>query len=436
MIHRALAWLFFLGMLMWVPLASAQAPAVPPPPLTLTLQDAVARARQNSPQFLSAAAEARLAHEDKVQARAGLLPSASYELQYLYTEGNGTPSGRFIANNAVHEYVSEGNAHQVLDLAHIADFRRARAAEALASAKAEIALRGLVATVVKDYYALIVAERRYANVQAAATEAQRFLTISQRLEQGGEVAHADVIKAQLQYNDRSRDLQEARLGIEKSRLDLAVLLFPDFNQNFTVVDDLRLSPPLPPADEIRKLAMNNNPELRAASAALGAAGQEVLVAWSGHLPSLSFDYWYGIDAAHFATHTGPLLNLGYAAAATLNLPVWNWGATESKVKQAKVRREQARVEFSAAQRQLLADLQSFYGEAATARSELDTLRESADLASESLRLANLRYQAGETTVLEVVDAQNALVQAQSAYDEGEARYRVGLAALQTLSGPF
>ncbi len=407
-------------------------------PITLTLQDALQRARANSVQFQAAVAELGLAREDRVQARAGLLPGVNATTAYLYTQGNGTPSGRFIANNGVHEYVAQGNAHQVVNLAlgQFSDYRRAQAAEALARAKAEIAARGLVVTVVDSYYGLVVAERKYGSTQQAAQEAQRFLTISQELERGGEVAHSDVIKAQLQTNDRQRDLQESQLAMHKARTGLAVLLFADFNQNFTVVDDLAQPKPLPEFPEIQQLAKQNNPDLRQALAALKVANEEVAVARGAHFPTLTLDYWYGIDANHFATRTDGIKNLGYAAAATLTLPVFNWGATQSKVKQADLRRRQAQVELSATQRGLVANLQTFYGEAATAQSELDTLRNSAQLAAESLRLTTLRYQAGDATVLEVVDAQNTLTQARNAYDDGEARYRLALATLQTLTGSF
>ena len=72
----------------------------------------------------------------------------------------------------------------------------------------------------------------------------------------------------------------------------------------------------------------------------------------------------------------------------------------------------------------------------TARSALDSLRRVAELATESLRLITLRYQAGESTALEVVDAQNTLVQARNAYDDAQTRYRNALATLQTVTGPF
>jgi outer membrane protein TolC len=403
-------------------------------PLTLTLQDALARARANSVQFQAALTDQGLAHQDNVQARAALLPSVSYTNSYLYTEGNGTPSGRFIANNAVHEYLSQGDVHQAIGYTQISDYRRARALEAVARAKAEIAARGLVVTVVQSFYGLVAAQHKYANVQQAALEAEKFLRISQKLESGGEVAHSDVIKAQLQYQDRQRDLREAQLAMEKSRLDLAVLLFPNFTENFTVVDDGQLAPPLMSLEEFTRAAELKNPELRAATASLRAAGFEVSAARGGYFPTLTIDYFYGIDATHFATRTDGLQNLGYATTATLNIPIWNWGANHSRVVQADLKRKQAQRELSLTQRKLLADMRSLYHEAETARAELDLLRSSAELAAESMRLTTLRYQGGEATVLEVVDAQNSLTTAQNNYSDGQLRYRTALANLQTLTG--
>lgn len=416
--------------------AQSSSPPQTEPPLTITLEDAFKRAKANSPQFQSAITEYQMAREDHRQAKAALLPSAASVNQYLYTQGNGTPTGRYVANNAVHEYLSQVNIHQAVGLSLIGDYRRSQAAEALAQAKSEIALRGLHATVVQDYYALVVSQRKYATVQQAAEESERFLKIARALETGGEVAHSDVIKAQLQFNDRERDLKEAQLAMERARLVLAVLLFPDFNQNFTVVDDLRLSPPLPSLAEIQQLARQNNPDLRSALAAVEVATHEATVAKAGYLPTLSLDYFYGIDATHFATRTDGIPNLGYSAIATLNIPVWNWGSTRSKVRQADLRRKLAQTELTYAQRQLLSELNAFYGEAEAAHAEIDSLRNSAALASESLRLTTLRYQAGEVSVLEVVDAQNTLTQSRHAYDDGEMRFRVALANLQTLTGTF
>jgi len=416
-------------------------------PLTVTLQDALQRARANDPQFRSALTDLGLAREDRVQARAAFLPNLNYNNSFIYTQGSGQPQAcavtatgcppaKFIANNGVHEYISQADVHEALSLTNMADYARSSAALAVARAKAEIATRGLVVTVTQAYYGLVVAQRKYATEQRAASEAERFLGISQKLENGGEVAHADVIKAGIQSQQQERDLQEARLDMERARLDLAVLLFPDFNQDYAVVDDLQTPTPLPSFPEVEVAGKKNNPDLRAALATLQAANHEVTAAWGGLLPSLAVDYFYGIDSNRFAIRTDGVRNLGYSAVASLQIPMFSWGSDRSKVKQAELRRDQAKVELSHAQRLLLSHLREFYSEAETARAEMESLASSAEMAAESQRLTTLRYQAGESTVLEVVDAQNTLTQAQKAYDDGQARFRVAVASLQTLTGTF
>ena len=406
--------------------------------LRLTLDDALVRARQNSPQFQAALAEAQIAHEDTNQAKDALLPTITYNNEMLYTQGNGTGSVRYIANNAVHEYISQGNVHEVLGVAGIYELRRASAAAALARARAEMASRGLVVTVVQSYFGALAAQSKANLAQKADEEGQQFLKLTQNLERGGEVAHSDVIKAELQAQERRRQLREALLALLNARLDLAVLLFPDFSDRFALADELHANIPLPTLGEVQQQASNENPDVRAALASMEQAKDDVGVERAAYLPSLSMDYFYGIDAAQFATNSvfdnRTVPNLGSSAAASLNIPIWNWGATQSRVKQALLRHAQSARELSFAQRKLLAEIQSLYNEAEAALDELAGLQRSTDLAAESLKLTTLRYKGGEATVLEVVDAQTTSALAANAYEDGAVRYRVALANLQTLTG--
>ena len=413
----------------------AQATSTGAPALKLTLQDALARARKNSVAFQSALTDSAIARQDRWQAGAALLPSVTYDNQAWYTQLNKTNDVIFIANNAAHEYVSQGSVHESLDLAGVSNFRRAAALAAAAKARAEIASRGLVVTVVQSYYSVAAAHQKVLSAQKAADGGDRFLKLTQDLENGGEVAHSDVIKAELQAQDRRRALQEAQLGLLNARLDLAVLLFPDFTDNFEVTDDLHASASLPTLGEVQQQAARDNPDIRAALETVRAAGFDVTGARAGYLPSLSFDYWYGIDARQFAVN-GPngVSNLGSSALGTLSIPIWNWGTTQSRIKQAELRRAQAKRELSLAERKLLAEIKSLYWEAETAMNELGGLSRSAELAEESLRLTTLRYRGGEATVLEVVDAQTTYAQSSAAYQDGAVRYRVALANLQTLTG--
>jgi outer membrane protein TolC len=416
-------------------------------PITLTLQDALERARKNDTRFLAAATEAKISREDRVQARNAMLPSASYTTQFLGTQGNGvTPNGRFVTNDGVHVYRAWGVFHQDMSPATytLTAYRRAEAGEAIAKAKAEIGKRGLDVTVTKLYYALTVSERKYATAQQSLGQAQHFFETAQSAERLGQIAHSDVIKSEIQYRQQQQTFEESRLAMENARLDLAVLLFPTLNENFTVVDDLDSTTALPTFAEVQSMAEKGNPDLRVAIETLRQANVEVKAAKAAFLPSILVDVDYGIEANAFALRSkvaadqkaGPLPNLGYFVTAGFNLPVWDWGTLRSKLHQTEYKREQARAELSQAQRVMLGNLYGFYNEASVARASMETSRHTAELAAESLRLIGLRYQAGESTALELVDAQNTLVTARHAYDAAGARYRVALATLQTLTGSF
>jgi outer membrane protein TolC len=408
-------------------------------PLQLTFADALERARANAGALLSANYAALIAREDTIQAKAALLPNANWFNQFIYTQPNGgSPSGIFVSNDGPHVYNNQAIVHgDIWAPGKRADYRRAEAAEAVARAKADIAVRGLFVTVAEDYYALVAATRKYANAQQSQREAEQFLDITQKLEQGGEVAHSDVVTADILVEQRRRDTQDALLGEQKARVGLSVLVFPDFRQDFTVVDDLAAAPVLPDLQRIQALSAANNPDLRAAQAGVREQQYEITVNRSALFPTLSFDYFFGINANTYAVHNRDGLNqLGSAAQATLNIPVWTWGATRSKVRQSELRLQQARAELSLAQRQLTANLNSYYAEADVAALQIPSLRRSLDLSAENLRLTLLRYQAGEVTVLEVKDAQTTLTQARNALDDGLVRYRVAIGNLQTLTGAF
>jgi outer membrane protein TolC len=427
------------------PLAAQQATApATSVPSSITLDEAIARARANEPAFAAALAASRVAQLDRSIARAALLPSAVYHNQYLYTQPNGATNQagsvgsqaapRFIANNAVREYASQGIVTETVGMQQFTAFSRSTAAAAVASAELEISRRGLVSTVVGLFYASLAADHKLAVAQRAANEAANFTTLTQQRESAREVAHADVVKAQLQQQQRDRDLADAVLQSQKSRLDLAVLLFPDPRSPYALSSP-GAPPPLSTRAEIETAAAKLNPELQSALASLRVSSLDVAAAKAAYLPDLVLNYTYGIDAEQFATR-GPegVQNLGYSASVTLDIPVWDWFSTQHKIRQAQILHDAARVNLTATQRRLIAQLEEFYAEAVTARDQIQSLDLSVQSAQESLRLTRMRYTAGEATVLEVVDSQNSLTSAELAREEGIIRYQAALANLQMLTG--
>ncbi len=424
----------------------ANAPATAATP-KITLDEAIARAQTNEPTYAAALAESKASGLDRLNARAGLLPSVVFHNQALYTQPNGllTQVGTgplaqtqsaplFIANNAIHEYTSQAAVSETFGLVGLATVQRADATAALAAAQYEVARRGLVAAVTGLFYGLAAADNKLAVAGRAENEAAEFTKLTTEREQAREAAHADVVKAQLQEQQRQRDLSDAKLAADKARLELAVLLFPDPHTAYTVAAEGN-APVLASREDVQQAAAKNNPELRSALAALNVSNADVLAARAGYLPDLGLNFNYGIDAPQFAVN-GPdkVKNLGYSAMVTVDVPVWDWLTTERRVKQSEIRRDAAKVALTATQKALVARLDEAYDEAAASRDQLASLDQSVATADESLRLTKMRYTGGEATVLEVVDAQTAFVTTENAREDGRVRYEMALAGLQQLTG--
>ena len=410
----------------------------------ISLADAVQRARANEANFAAASATQRTAAIDAYLAKVGVLPTVSYHNQGLYTQPNGQsnaggqigvqPSPVFIANNAVREYASQVQIDEKIGLKQFADARIATADAARAAAELEVARRGLVSAVTNLYYSVSSMDRKRAVLEQGLQEAKAFTDATQQREAAREVAHADVVKAQLQQQGRQRDLAEAVLAASKARLELGVLLFADPRTAYTT-DAPPAAAALPTRAEVDTQASNHNPEIRSALAEVAAADAGVSSAKAAYLPDIGLNFTYGIDAPQFARR-GPddVRNLGYSISGTLDIPVWNWLSTQKRIKQSEIQRDAAKITLTAAQRRLIANLEETYDEAAAAREQQTLLDESVATAQESLRLTNLRYTAGESTALEVVDAQNALLTAETAQADGIVRYEAALAALELLMG--
>src|SRR5579863_7040678 len=155
--------LAFLGAAGLMVTAAAQE-AVPSTPVVISLSEAIRRAQQNEPAYASALATQKSVTIDRYLAKTALLPSVIYHNQMLYTQPNGQTnptlqpgaqvSPVFIANNAVHEYVSQAAISETVGLKQFADAQVAAANAARASAELEIARRGLVSSVVNLYYSV------------------------------------------------------------------------------------------------------------------------------------------------------------------------------------------------------------------------------------------------------------------------------------------
>jgi outer membrane protein TolC len=419
--------------------ANAQIPS--PSPAPLTLDEVLRLANTQASSFQTALLNERIAAEDVRQARAAFLPKVSTPLSYIYTSpALGLPPGEprvqsFIANNAISEYEAVVNVSGDFDIAGRlrATLARNQALLAAAHAGTEVARRALAQAVIESYFGLALAnaQRRAAETNLAAAE--EFEHITSLLLSGGEIASVDLTRAQLQTATRRDEFERARVNEEVAAGALRVFVGYEFTRPIGATD---LTLALPIASEYQQFRaedVSRRPEFTQLEQQLRAARQDMRIARADRLPSLSYSLNGGFDTDSLK---GPRLkeHTGVSAAISLNVPVFDWGASRSRERQARLRVEVAENERTLALRGFTQQFYAARAQAASAAARIDVARDAVAKAQDNVAASIARYRAGEAQIVEVTDAQTTLVEQRNALYQAIFDYQTALARLRQATG--
>jgi len=431
-----------LAVLLALVCAAATHAQVPSPsPIPLSLDEALRLASGQASAFQTAILNERIATEDVRQAQAAFLPKVSTPLSYIYTSpALGLPPGEpriqsFIANNAIGEYNALVNISGDFDIAGRlrSTLAKNRALLAAAHAGTEVARRELAQAVIEAYYGLALADAQVRAAQTNLAAAEEFEHITSLLLSGGEVASVDLTRAQLQTLARRDELEKARGNEAVAAGSLRVFVGYDFARPIST-SDLALA--LPVSSELQQFKaedVSRRPEFTQLEQQLRAAREEIRIARADRLPSLSYSVNGGFDtdsmkAPRLKEHTG------VSAAISFSIPIFDWGASRSRERQARLRVEVAENERTIAQRGFTQQFYAAQAQAANAAARINLAREGITKAQDNLNASIARYRAGEAQIVEVTDAQTTLVEQRSALYQAIFDYQTALARLRLATG--
>lgn len=214
---------------------------------------------------------------------------------------------------------------------------------------------------------------------------------------------------------------EARSRLEVLQATLAVLMGRDPSASWVMVGDL----PVP--TEVRPVSapgFGERADETAASARASASKQQERAARAGWLPSLDATAAWGPRSDFDGRQN---YNTGFAGL-TVTWSVWDFGRTSARVSEARaitrVRDElanetmlQRRLEFTAADSAMR-----------SAAARIEASRLAVEQSQESLRIEQRKYDLGQGTIVDVLDAQAASVEAESLRARALADHAISLAA--------
>lgn len=409
------------------------ASVVPPPPTPpLSLENAGQLALQQASAYQQAVIDEQIAELEVMQARAALRPkirsTSTVTFNKPLSRQSNDPS--FIAQNAAREYQSLIGAEGAFDFGLRAAVRRSRELLAAAHAGTEIARRELLRGAREAYFGLALASAKRRSAQEALDAAQEFERVTALQHGGGEVPEVDVIRARLQTAQRRDDLEQARVQEAIAAAALRILV------GYKPADTLAVSDltPAPSAADIEAFTSAvQRPELVQAAAQQRAAREDITVARGERLPSLTYSADEGFDSPELhpdvvRQHTGYLLS------ANLRIPIFDWGASRARERQAELRAEGAANQLTLVQREVEQQFLRAREEALAAVSRVDNARAAVADAQRNVDISIARYRGGEAPIVEVTDALTTLAQLRASLQQALFDFEIARAQLQEAAG--
>ncbi|MEO8036217.1 MAG: TolC family protein [Acidobacteriota bacterium] len=378
----------------------------------LSLFNATASALKQVSSMQQALVDEAVAAEDLRQARASLLPRLrdSYTITYNSPERPRAdpPIASFIAANAVHEYQNLLGVTGSWDLGLVAAVRRSRALLDAARAGSEIARRSLIRGVSEAYYAAALATAKRVAAEQSLASAEEFEHVTELNYHAGEIPEVDLIRARLQTAARRDDLAQAQQAEFIGNASLGTLL----GQGVTSAPSIE---PLPQTvdlhaiDNLTAAGVARRPEFAQLSAQSRAARLDVTAARATLLPRITYSLDKGFDSSSLRTEE-VRLHRGTLATASIDVPLFDWGATQGRIRQAQLRARSAELQRQMLTRELYLQFAIAREQAITAAARVENARAVLADAERNVTISIARYRAGEAPITEATDAQTARAQ--------------------------
>jgi outer membrane protein TolC len=401
----------------------------------MTVDDAVTLALSNSSLYKQTYIEEQIAREDVKQARAAFLPQISLPLTYTGITPSkfrnpGDPlTFSFVSGSAINETTALMNVSGTIDLAGRlrAALSRSRALLEAANAGTRVARRELVLATVDAYYALVLTRQRRRLAEETLGLAEGFVVVAENLKERGEGEEADVFRARTTAATQRDTLEQTRAAEFAAMNLLRSLTGIDYS---TQILTAHLTDNVPTASNFNNYTediIRSRPELAQVDAQQRAARAEASAARRELLPELTYSLNGGFDAGDFRP-VGRYA--GGSAIISLNIPVFNFGASRSRERQARRRSEQLDIQRELLLRQLR---QEFYINRANALGALERIRDmrlASESAQQNMTIVFMRYRLSKASILDVVDAQSSYAETRAAYYQAIVDYHTSRIRLE------
>jgi outer membrane protein TolC len=406
-------------------------PVAAQPVATISFDEAISRAITNNPSIRQAAAGILRAESLLQQTRAGALPSVNANLA---TSVIG-PVPEFAGESIVPR--SQLNTSLALGVPLLAPVRWAERSQAadqvLVSQRTADDIRREVAVATAQAYLAIIAQKRVLELNERARDNARahFEYADQRFE-GGLGSRLNALRAQQELSADEARVEDARLTVRRAQEALGVLVAADGavdaagEPNFEMPAEGTIGPPSITASPgagagldtggSRRLPAQVEPailgrtDIRVLQSRIAAAERVVRDSWREYLPSVTT-----LFSPQILTPSGLFSpSRSWSVSFVASMPIWEAGERRGRARERQAALDLVRAERVSVERQATSEVRTAREAVESTERALASARAAAEQAAEVVRITDVAFRAGATTNIEVIDAQRAARDAETA----------------------
>src|SRR5918998_3581089 len=397
----------------------------------ITLADAIRRSARLDPDYVRALGQIENAEWGRRAAMLAFfvptiqlgLDQTKYSQEFFNPANPANPTSTLVVGRASADY-------EVFSLRKFSELSRTKAD--IASAEAgELEQRFQAALETESsYYDVLVNQELTRVTQERAARAREGLGIARARVSSGAAVQTDSLQLVLELTRAQVEMLRQQNALRTAQLELGRRVGAS-----TAVDAIPADT-LPPAQlpislaEALRVGLDQGPQYRAARANESSAEAALRSQRGDYLPVFS------IGGLHqrYDTEIFPSASNVTSVTFSLSFPLWNNGQREIEVSRARVNRDVARTIREDLERTVRRDVSSAYDSYQTSTAAVELAKVGVTVAQQNYRMQELRYRSGATTILDLLDAQVSLAQAEA--DLVRARYqaRLALAQLEAILG--
>ena len=397
----------------------------------ITLREAIQRSARLDPDYVRALGQIENAEWGRRAAMLAFfvptiqlgLDQTKYSQEFFNPANPANPTSTLVVGRASADY-------EVFSLRKFSELSRTKAE--IASAEAgELEQRFQAALETESsYYDVLVNQELTRVTRERAARAREGLGVARARVSSGAAVQTDSLQLVLELTRAQVEMLRQQNALRTAQLELGRRVGAS-----TAVDAIPADT-LPPAQlpislaEALRVGLDQGPQYRAARANESSAEAALRSQRGDYLPVFS------IGGLHqrYDTRLFPGASNITSVTFSLSFPLWNNGQREIEVSRARVNRDVARTIREDLERAVRRDVSSAYDAYQTSTAAVGLAQVGVTVGRQNYRMQELRYRSGASTILDLLDAQVTLAQAEA--DLVRARYdaRLALARLEAILG--